>query len=414
MPFQQNDESKAMKDLNSRIEQLTKLILTSASVDDTVRDHDGEGGESQPESPIKIDFDMSPYQLQQELLAARLQIETQAHQILSLEASLLARSHATGEVGVEVPADAFPEEKDRVIAEQARLIRELENYEEKKSTGVGEEMEVELRRVRDEIEMEWEAKFEEERKVREEKERWADEVVKALEKEKKTRVKLEEERRALAAFVSKFDSLGLGSDKSSAENMSKPKAKPLGIPSSSGSAMSTYERRQSRRSFSGLSAYTRLPRISDVTVKAELESEWDPLNPNMDGVSLSQDVTGSTFILAESDSEAETKDTSSSPFRLDHHQRDIRMQMQADALNAPRLLDQAIPEEVENCMLNLSFDEVEVEEQLLQVGDGDMSVCFFEEGAGGLMGLGISVNNGGKVPLSEKREVLGNKENLIK
>ncbi len=397
-----------MKDLNSRIEQLTKLILTSASVDDTVRDHDGEGGESQPESPIKVDFDMPPYQLQQELLAARLQIETQAHQILSLEASLLARSHATGELG---PADASPEEKDRLIAEQARLIRELESYEEKKSTGVGEEMEVELRRVRDEIETEWEAKFDEERKVREEKERWAEEVVKALEKEKKTRVKLEEERRALAAFVSKFDSLGLRS--SSTENMSKPKAKlakPLGIPSP-GNAMSSYERRQSRRSFSGLSAYSRLPRISDVTVKAELESEWDP---NI-GISLSQDDTGSTFILAESDSEAEAKDTSSSsPFRLDHHQHNIRMQMQADALNAPRLLDQAIPEEVENCMLNLSFDEVEVEEQLLQVGDGDMSVCFFEEGAGGLMGLGISMNNGGKVPPSEKREVLGNKENLVK
>jgi centromeric protein E len=402
-----------MKDLNSRIEQLTKLILTSASVDDAVRDHDGEGGGSQPESPIKIDFDMSPYQLQQELLAARLQIETQAHQILSLEASLLARSHATG----EVPGDAAPEEKDRVIAEQARTIRELESYEEKKSTGVVEDMEVELRRVRDEIEMEWEAKFEEERKVREEKERWADEVVKAFEKEKKTRVKLEEERRALAAFVSKFDSLVLGSDKSSAENMSKAKVKlgkPLGIPSPGGSAMSTYERRQSRRSFSGLSAYTRLPRISDVTVKAELESEWDPVHPNMDGISQSQDVTGSTFML-ESDSEAEARDTSSSsPFRLDHHQRDVRMQMQADALNAPRLLDQAIPEEVENCMLNLSFDECEVEEQLLQVGDGDMSVCFFEEGAGGLTGLGISVNSGGKVPPSEKREVLGNKENLVK
>jgi len=404
-----------MKDLNSRIEQLTKLILTSASVDDAVRDHDGEGGGSQPESPIKIDFDMSPYQLQQELLAARLQIETQAHQILSLEASLLARSHATG----EVPGDAAPEEKDRVIAEQARTIRELESYEEKKSTGVGEEMEVELRRVRDEIEMAWEAKFEEERKVREEKERWADEVVKAFEKEKKARVKLEEERRALAAFVSKFDSLVLGSDKSSAGHLSKAKAKlgkPLNLPSPGGSAMSTYERRQSSRSFSGLSAYTRLPRISDVTVKAELESEWDPLHPTMDGISLSQDVTGSTFMLPESDSEAEAKDisSSSSPFRLDHHQRDIRMQMQADALNAPRLLDQAIPEEVENCMLNLSFDECEVEEQLLQVGDGDMSVCFFEEGAGGLMGLGISVNNGGKVPPSEKREVLGNKENLVK
>lgn len=48
------DESKAMKDLNSRIKQLTKLILTSSTVED---------GISRPASPVKIDFDMSPYQV---------------------------------------------------------------------------------------------------------------------------------------------------------------------------------------------------------------------------------------------------------------------------------------------------------------------------------------------------------------
>jgi len=53
------DESNAMKDLNSRIEQLTKLILTSSSVDDN---KDGES-ESQPGSPVKVDFNMSPYQV---------------------------------------------------------------------------------------------------------------------------------------------------------------------------------------------------------------------------------------------------------------------------------------------------------------------------------------------------------------
>lgn len=47
------DESKAMKDLNSRIKQLTKLILTSQTVDEA----------SRPGSPVKIDFDMSPYQV---------------------------------------------------------------------------------------------------------------------------------------------------------------------------------------------------------------------------------------------------------------------------------------------------------------------------------------------------------------
>ena len=46
-----------MGDLNNRIQQLTKLILTSASVDE------GKGDESRPASPVKIDFDMSPYQV---------------------------------------------------------------------------------------------------------------------------------------------------------------------------------------------------------------------------------------------------------------------------------------------------------------------------------------------------------------
>jgi hypothetical protein len=54
---QQIDESKAMKDLNARIHQLTKLILTSQSVDEM------KGDDSRPGSPVKIDFDMSPYQV---------------------------------------------------------------------------------------------------------------------------------------------------------------------------------------------------------------------------------------------------------------------------------------------------------------------------------------------------------------
>ncbi|KAG2030079.1 hypothetical protein BDR03DRAFT_1017549 [Suillus americanus] len=39
---------------------------------------------------------------------------------------------------------------------------------------------------------------------------WAAGLVRQLDKEKKLRIKLEEERRALASFISKFDSLGLG------------------------------------------------------------------------------------------------------------------------------------------------------------------------------------------------------------
>ena len=46
-----------MKDLNSRIQQLTKLILTSQTVDES------KGDESRPTSPSKVDFDMSPYQV---------------------------------------------------------------------------------------------------------------------------------------------------------------------------------------------------------------------------------------------------------------------------------------------------------------------------------------------------------------
>ena len=43
-----------MRDLQARIRQLTKLILTSQTVDDK---------ESRPASPSKVDFDMTPYQV---------------------------------------------------------------------------------------------------------------------------------------------------------------------------------------------------------------------------------------------------------------------------------------------------------------------------------------------------------------
>jgi len=122
---------------------------------------------------VKIDFDMSPYQLQQELLAARLQMESQANQILSLEALLLVRP--------ALPADAKEGEKDKLIAEQAKMIRELEiivrGYEE----NLGEP----LRKVKEDVEKEWSENLDEEIKKSEQSERWVEEVVKALEKEKK-------------------------------------------------------------------------------------------------------------------------------------------------------------------------------------------------------------------------------------
>ena len=46
-----------MHDLNSRIQQLTKLILTSQTVDDS------KGDDSRAPSPSKLDFDLEPYQV---------------------------------------------------------------------------------------------------------------------------------------------------------------------------------------------------------------------------------------------------------------------------------------------------------------------------------------------------------------
>lgn len=139
---------------------------------------------------------------------------------------------------------------------------------------------------------------------------------------------------------------------------------------SPGGALSTFERRQPLRSFTGL-PYPRLPRISDEDVSAVLE-----------------DLTGLDFI----------DDDSHSPLRDGRRRERIHQQ----ALNHPRLLDQVIPEEIENCAFNVSFDEFEVENQLLGLGDGDMSVCF--EGA--RKGLD-------HIPKIEGRKILGGKENLV-
>ncbi|KAL5512652.1 hypothetical protein ACEPAG_2918 [Sanghuangporus baumii] len=201
---EQLDESRAMHDLNSRIQQLTRLILTSQSVDET------KGDQSRPSSPSRLNFDLEPYQLQQELLSARGKIESQATQILSLEAALLARP--------ELPVDAPENEKDKLITEQIKTIRELElvvrGYEE----NLGEP----LRAVKDGVEAEWHARLEEERKAREEKAAWAGQLVCQLEEEKSKRLKLEEECRALAAFVSCFDSLGVASDPAIPSRLRKP------------------------------------------------------------------------------------------------------------------------------------------------------------------------------------------------
>ncbi|KAI6123765.1 kinesin motor domain-containing protein [Pisolithus croceorrhizus] len=142
---------------------------------------------------------LSAGELQQELLAAHRQIESQSNQILSLEASLPAHP--------ENSPDAPESEKDKLIAEQQKTIRELEI--------------VPLRPVNED-------RLQAEARKREEKEAWATELVRQLEKEKRVHPKLEEERRALVAFVSQFDSLGLGAGSNLASKVKPAKYTPGG------------------------------------------------------------------------------------------------------------------------------------------------------------------------------------------
>ena len=107
------------------------------------------------------------------MLAARRQIETQATQILSLEAALLARP--------QLPPDAPESDKDKLLTEQAKTIRELEIVVKGYEENLGDP----LRAVREDVEKEWGAKLEAEVKLREEKEAWADELVKQLDKERR-------------------------------------------------------------------------------------------------------------------------------------------------------------------------------------------------------------------------------------
>lgn len=79
--------------------------------------------QSRPASPSKLDFTQSPYELQEQLLQAMKTIESQATQILSLEATLSSR-----------PLFVPENEKDRTIEDLRRTVRELEvvnrGYEE--------------------------------------------------------------------------------------------------------------------------------------------------------------------------------------------------------------------------------------------------------------------------------------------
>lgn len=66
------------------------------------------------------------------------------------------------------------------MVEQARTIKELEMVIRGYEDNLGEP----LRAVREDVEKEWKTKLEAERKAREEKELWANELVRQLEREK--------------------------------------------------------------------------------------------------------------------------------------------------------------------------------------------------------------------------------------
>jgi len=85
--------------------------------------------------------------------------------------------------------------------------------------------------VREDVEREWSGRLAAEETKRKEAEEWATELTRALEKEKKARQQLEDERRALAAFVTKFDSLtsGLASSSSLSNLSNTPPARKLSL-----------------------------------------------------------------------------------------------------------------------------------------------------------------------------------------
>ncbi|KAG8689833.1 Kinesin-like protein kip2 [Ceratobasidium sp. 423] len=131
--------------------------------------------------------------LQQDLLTARRTIESQERQILSLEAALAQRPL--------LPSDAPESDKDRLIADLNRTVRELEIV----TRGYEDNLGAPLRQVREDVEREWSAKLEEKVRELEEKQAFIEECQRALQKEKQAKLKLEEEKLALISFVRDFD-----------------------------------------------------------------------------------------------------------------------------------------------------------------------------------------------------------------
>ncbi|KIK52881.1 hypothetical protein GYMLUDRAFT_265283 [Collybiopsis luxurians FD-317 M1] len=368
------DESQAMHDLQSRIQQLTKLILTSQTVSE---ESAGGSSDSRPVSPVKIDFDLSPYELQQQLLAARLQLSSQSTQILSLEAALEAAQ--SSRVESEAPSPSQPASEDdrdkendrerliqdqaKMIEEQGRKIRQLED----RSHPLSEDLPRQL---------------EEEKRKREEKERWAEELVRQLDKERKARIQLEDERRALQAFVSKFDSLGLGST-IPGSNSSTPISSPAGA-----------GRRRSSAAF-GIPSYSsdlgaaRRRRSSAFGIGAS--SLRQPLFPTSDS-SSSSSLSSSTSVTTAS-SATSISSISSSPPSKSISRRESRdslglgmsLQLTGTSESSPLRL----PEGHSN-MPSL-LEQMPEEAWVLGGGAGDVSFEEEEKEAESILGLGSRV-----------------------
>ncbi|KAG9085373.1 Kinesin-like protein kip2 [Ceratobasidium sp. UAMH 11750] len=102
-----------------------------------------------------------------------------------------------------LPTDAPDSEKDRLIADLSRTVRELEIV----TRGYEDNLGAPLRQVREDVEKEWSVKLQEKERELEEKQAFIDECQRALEKEKKARLKLQEEKLALVSFVRDIDFL---------------------------------------------------------------------------------------------------------------------------------------------------------------------------------------------------------------
>ena len=131
--------------------------------------------QSRPASPSKLDFDLSPFQLQEQLLSAMRTIESQANQILSLEATLSAQPL--------LPSDAPETEKDHLINDLRKTVKELEIV----TRGYEENLGAPLRAVKEDVEREWKPRVEELEQTVSDKTSYIEELEKALEREKQVR-----------------------------------------------------------------------------------------------------------------------------------------------------------------------------------------------------------------------------------